>query len=103
MTHSRQEQALSRLKEVEHILRRWDPIGVISDPEGAKGPLDEYDSYAPGALKCLESGGDLTALTDYLSIIATERMGLDDNPELHRRFARELLQWWSTQGGGDAA
>jgi hypothetical protein len=97
MDRVRRKQALSRLKEVEHILRRWDPIGVISDPEGTEGPLDEYDSYAAGVLKRLESGADLTKLTEHLSTIATGSIGLDDNPELHRRFAQELLQWWSTQ------
>ena len=40
----RKRGAMVRVRAVEEILRRWDPIGVEA---GKLAPLDEYDRYAP--------------------------------------------------------
>ncbi len=41
---TRKQDAMARVREVQAILRRWDPIGV--EP-GKEAPADEYDTYAP--------------------------------------------------------
>jgi hypothetical protein len=95
---SNRKKIAAQLEEVRRVLRRWDPIGVIPDPESPEGPIDEYDSYAPGVLKMLQGGADVFKLSRHLSQLATGSMGLNDNQALHHHFAQELLKWWSSQG-----
>jgi hypothetical protein len=97
MTRSNRKKVAAELEDVRRILRRWDPIGVFPNPESPEGPIDEYDSYAPGILKQLQGGADVFKLSRHLSQLATGSMGLSDNPALHRRFAQELFKWWSSQ------
>jgi hypothetical protein len=89
------KQLKERLRGVQEILRQWDPIGVFPDPDDPAGPVDEYDAYAPAILAKLQEGADILKLSKHLSQLATVNMGLTDNPELHTRVARRLLEWWS--------
>lgn len=93
-----------QLRAVARILRAWDPIGVIVDPDAPEGPLDEYDSYAPSILGKLQSGIDVNALAQNLNELATARMGLHGNIDRDRIYAEQLVTWWKGQGhGADAA
>jgi hypothetical protein len=88
-----------QIRVVEEILRRWDPIGVIPDRSDAGGPLDEYDSYAPGILGKLRAGASVDDLTRHLYGLATTQMGLPGNIERDRLFAAELFSWWVNRSG----
>ena len=85
------------------MLRHWDPIGVISEPDGTEGPLDEYDSYAPGVLKHLREGSDIETLAQHLNDLVTSRIGLERRLEDDREFAQRLISWWKEQRGSNAA
>ena len=57
------------------LINDWDPIGV-SDVDQAQ---DEYDSYIPGILKIISSGGGVSELSAHLLAIERNEMGLPGN------------------------
>lgn len=68
----------------------WDPIGV----RGCEGAEDEYDSYAAAVLELLECGSGDEEVTDYLTCLETERMGLNPHRDKNAdvaAFLRELF------------
>ncbi|MDM0067065.1 hypothetical protein [Variovorax sp. J31P207] len=73
--------------EVLHYL--WDPIGVASIP----GARDEYHGYLPHIFGMLKNGSVEDELAEYLSGVATNRMGLSARPDHDRAIARHLLNW----------
>jgi len=91
------------LRAVERMLRSWDPIGVIVDPDTPDGPLDEYDSFAPGVLKHLRDSSDVETLAKHLNAIATAQMSLNRALDKDREFAQRLVAWWKAQAGSKNA
>jgi hypothetical protein len=79
-----------QLRVIEAVLRRWDPTG--------RGPLEEYDSYAPGILGKLQAGVSLDDLTRHLHGLTTQ-MAVAGNIDRDRIFATELLSWWVDRSG----
>jgi hypothetical protein len=59
-----------RIGEILHYL--WDPIGVGGVPEAR----DEYDSYTHQVFAYLERGASESEISQYLSGIGAEGMGL---------------------------
>jgi hypothetical protein len=74
-----------RVSEVLYYL--WDPIGVSLAPE-ARG---EYESYVPQVFAVLERSEGTQELSDLLSKIRTETMGLPENKKKDINTA-QLLQ-----------
>jgi hypothetical protein len=65
----------------------WDPIGICGIPEAR----DEYHNYLPHVFGMLQNGSDITAIANYLTIIATETIGLNKNRERDFKAAQTLL------------
>jgi hypothetical protein len=76
-----------RVDEVLYYV--WDPIGVASSPAAR----DEYQGYLPKVFTMLQEGMDALPIAACLDNVATDRMGLDANPEHSRRVAELLLDW----------
>ena len=74
-------------------------MGIIVNPTAPKGPIDEYDSYAPGILGKLQTGASVEDLTRHLYGLTTVQMGLKGNIERDRLFATELVSWWVDRSG----
>ena len=90
-------RAKEDLDSVCSILRRWDPIGVRPGPGENEGPMDEYDSYAPGILRLLLDGRDLVRITSHLANIRTVSIGLPEDHASDEAIAQELLGWWTNR------
>lgn len=82
------------IRHVESVLRRWDPLGVLSETAASGGPLDEYDSYAPQIVGLLGRGAAVDEVASHLERIRAERIGLPPLREVDERFAQELVAWW---------
>ena len=77
---------------VMDALRRWDPIGVISDAN-----RDEYDSYSPHIVRMLDAGADAEKVFAHLRQIVTVSMGMTWDASLEKRtreVAVELVERW---------
>ena len=82
------ERALYRaVDEVLHYV--WDPIGVAGVPEAR----DEYHSYLPVVFGMVRDGNGEEEIAQYLSQVATERMGLSRNADHDLEVARVLVAW----------
>lgn len=73
--------------EVIHYI--WDPIGVSDVPEAR----DEYYSYLPQVFSMLQADQSAKEIASHLKWIATDRMGLAEQPEHDLAAANLLLQW----------
>lgn len=83
--------AKGHLKVLE-VLRKWDPIGVISD-----NIQDEYDMYAPQIIRLLDARCTPKQLAKELYRIKTKEMGLIGfgNLSFEKKLSKELVQWWN--------
>ena len=66
------------------LLKSWDPIGIADEPEAQ----DEYDDYVTVICAMLMRGTTISALTDYLTEIERDWIGVTEN---HKR-ANEVAQ-----------
>jgi len=73
--------------EVLHYL--WDPVGIASVPAARR----EYHRYVPQIFGMIRNGCESHVIAQYLSQIASERMGLEQDPEHSIQIARVLLEW----------
>jgi hypothetical protein len=82
--------AKGHLKVLE-VLRKWDPIGVISEKY-----QDEYDSYAPAIIRMLDEHCTPRQLAKFLYDLKTKHMGLSGFwfMKEEERIAKELVAWW---------
>jgi hypothetical protein len=81
-----EKELYSRIDEVVHYI--WDPIGVSSFP----GARDEYYSYLPEIHEYVKSG-DTAALKKYMTWLAIEHMGLNDNQDSTQAAISIILEW----------
>jgi hypothetical protein len=77
--------------ELRELLLRWDPIGVVGEPEW---PADEYDSFIEPLTARLREGASEGDLTEYLEDAVRDQLGLEPDREREAAFARELLAWY---------
>lgn len=63
------------------LIRDWDPIGVMDDPEW---PRDEYDSYIGGIYRYFARGESTEFIARHLCFIEEKMMGLGRVPESYR-------------------
>ena len=87
----RMPQNQPHLKVME-VLRRWDPIGVITDQN-----QDEYDSYSVPIVRMLDAGATAAEIAEYMRWVVTERMGIGFDERYSRDCAEELVRYWPTR------
>jgi hypothetical protein len=75
--------------KVMAVLRRWDPIGVISDQN-----QDEYDGYSASIVRMLDAGATVEDLLGHMRWIVTGRMEIAFDESHSRDGARELVDFW---------
>ena len=79
---------MSLYKKIDEILfRDWDPIGV-SEFEEAR---DEYQGYLPQVFKLALDNESPDAIAEYLTLVATERMGMSAAKEYDLKIANLVL------------
>src|SRR5690348_12771790 len=81
--------------KVMEVLRRWDPIGVITSDN-----QDEYDSYSVPIVRMLDVGATVDELLGYMHWIVTDRMGIRFDEPRARRYAEELVHYWPSSRPG---
>lgn len=87
----RMPQNQAHLKVME-VLRRWDPIGVISDTN-----QDEYDAYSVPIVRMLDAGATADQVMDYMRWVVIERMEIGFDEPRSRSCAEELVAYWRTR------
>lgn len=75
------------------LWNEWDPIGVNQYSVAS----DEYDNYIPQLIQLLESAADQYKLTQYLAMIESKAMGLDERPERNHKIAARLVEEYHRQ------
>jgi hypothetical protein len=86
---SRKNAAIAKIRAVEEILRRWDPIGV---QPGTSGPADEYDSYAPHMVSMVEGGCTVEELASHLGELSNATLGVGSNLKTNANFAAQIVE-----------
>ena len=79
--------------KVMAVLRRWDPIGVITEEN-----QDEYDGYSVKIVHLLDEGATVDDLVDYMRWVVTERMELRFDEPHSRDCAQEIIDYWRSIG-----
>ena len=85
---TRKNAAITKIRLVEEILRRWDPIGV--EP-GKSAPADEYDSYAPHVVSMVAAGCTVEELASHLGNLSSARMGVGSNLKANATYAAQII------------
>ena len=78
--------------KVMAVLRRWDPIGVITDEH-----RDEYDAYSVPIVHMLDAGASVDEIVDYMRWVVTDRMCIVFNETHSRDCAEELGEFWRSR------
>jgi hypothetical protein len=78
--------------EVMAVLRRWDPIGVITEAN-----QDEYDGYSAQIVHMLDRGATVDEIVDYIRWVVIERIGIGFNEAHSRDCAEELVSYWNAR------
>ncbi|QDU25619.1 hypothetical protein ETAA8_06890 [Anatilimnocola aggregata] len=79
--------------KVMEVLRRWDPIGVISEKN-----QDEYDSYSVDVVRLLDRGASVEEIVEYMRWVVTDQMGMSHFDKRHsRNCAQELVAYWQSR------
>ena len=81
------ESVAAAIREV--LVRSWDPIGVMDDPEW---PRDEYDSYVGELHGFLARGESAEFIARHLCFIEEKLMGLGAVPPSARLHVAEKLR-----------
>jgi len=76
------------VRDVEVILRSWDPIGV--EP-GSIAPADEYDDYAPHIVSLVLQGCSLEELCEHLEALRVDTIGVKRDPDKDRIIGQKIL------------
>jgi hypothetical protein len=85
----------AKIRIVQGVLRRWDPVGV---QPGRFAPADEYDGYAPQIVSLVEGGCSQDALVAHLEQLSGDVMGVGSNLRASTKFAAEIIR--TLQSGG---
>jgi hypothetical protein len=84
----RKKEVMSRVRLVQEILRRWDPMDLAP---GEFTPADEYDSYAPHIVSMVAQGCSVEQLLGHLQTLRTGMVCMRDNPKRDMDFACEII------------
>lgn len=80
---------MAQVRQVEAILRRWDPIGIAP---GTWGPADEYDGYALHIVSMVYQGTTHAQLAAHLTYLRTHVIGVEPLPASDAEIATAILQ-----------
>jgi hypothetical protein len=76
--------------ELRELLLRWDPIGVVGEPDW---PQDEYDAFLDPIAERLRQGVSEEELTAFLEGAVRDQLGLEPDREREANLARKLMDW----------
>lgn len=82
------QEMMARVRIVEAILRRWDPMDLAP---GAFAPADEYDDYAPRIVSLVVQGCSSEQLLAHLRKLRLGMVCMRDNPQRDRDIAAEIM------------
>ena len=85
---TQKRRAMAKVRVVEEILRRWDPIGVRP---GEDAPSDEYDGYAPHIVSLVQQGSSEAKLTKHLEQLRTMTIGVEKDRGRDKEIASEIV------------
>ena len=94
MSRDEKKNAMHRVRQVEGILREWNPIEC-------NVPANEYDSYAPHIVSLVAQDCTVGQLSAHLHEVRTVTMGLPAEPENDASIAKKIIG--SVGNGDDAA
>lgn len=80
-----------RSSQLRALMRKWDPIGVMSDPDW---PRDEYDCLMGPVLTLLAQGSSEKEIARYLRKEIDEHFGLSPDNYDFTEFAGRLRRWF---------
>jgi hypothetical protein len=86
----RRPDAKGHLKVME-LLRAWDPIGVLDDPDW---PKDEYDGYSATIVRMLDAGISEKELYAFMKRIVTQHMEISCDRKKTKQVAHDLVEFW---------
>jgi hypothetical protein len=86
-----------RSRELRELVNRWDPIGVMDDPEW---PRDEYECLVGPVLRRLEEDAPVSEIATFLQGELTDHFGLSTPDQDVENWAREARQWYETRWAG---
>ncbi len=91
--HSRltKQQSRQRWSELRDLVREWDPLGVMVDPEW---PRDEYDCFVGPVASLLERDAPLADIAAFLQNELQDHFGLDPANYHSSAFALKLKSWF---------
>jgi hypothetical protein len=87
-------EANDKIRLVEAVLRRWDPIGV---QPGRFAPAEEYDHFAPQIVSMVESGCSADELVTHLERLSVETLGVGSNLRTSTKYAAEIMRTLRSQ------
>lgn len=79
---------MTRIRAVQAILRRWDPMDLAP---GEFAPEDEYDDYAPQIVSLVSQGCSVEHLLDHLQKLRTGMICMRDKIRDDKDIAREII------------
>jgi len=85
---TQKKEAMARIRAVQGILRRWDPMDLAP---GKLAPKDEYDDYAYPVVSLVSRGGSVEQLFEYLRSLRIDMVTTRDNAQNDKNIAREIL------------
>lgn len=83
------KKAMKRIRVVQAILRRWDPMDLAP---GKLAPADEYDDYAPHIVSLVDKGSSVEHMLDHLQKLRRGMICMRENHEHDMDIAREILE-----------
>ena len=87
------------MEELRELLLRWDPIGVVREPDW---PQDEYDAFLEPIAERLRQGAGEAEMTEFLERAVREHLGLEPDREREAAAACRLVDWYSRSGPSGA-
>jgi hypothetical protein len=85
---ARKKEAITQIRAVQAILRRWDPMDLAP---GKFAPADEYDTYAPQIVSLVIQGCSVGRLFGHLRKLRTGMVCMRDDPERDMDIASEII------------
>lgn len=85
---TRKKETMTRIRIVQSILRRWDPMDLAP---GEFAPADEYDSYAPRIVSIVAQGCSVEDLSGFLRKLRKGMVCIRDNPGYDMDIAGEIM------------
>lgn len=84
----RKKKMMARIREVEEILREWDPMDLAP---GKLAPADEYDGYAPHIVSQIEQGCSAEQLLKHLQELRSGMVCMRKRPEHDMEMAHKMI------------